>query len=137
MAEHTIYQYSLFNSNDGQVKIIEFDSEQGTAHIWGLSKQYSYCNECHQHKDFFKCNLMNNCPEIKKYKNDIQDPEYVENGDFENTYGYYSCMNDFIDSNIKNTYPKAKIVPLGIFQNIHACRSYLNYIRIALNKELI
>lgn len=118
MSEIGISQYSLLNSNDGQVKIIEFDNSQGIAYIWGLNRCYKTEN-------------------INASKDEIQDPDYIKNGDFENTYGYFSCMKEFIDINIHQSFPNAKIIPLGIFTNIYACRSYLDFIRTALNKEIM
>lgn len=136
MNNFSISQYFLLNSNEGYIKIIEFNNQENIIFLWGLTKEFNFCDECPKHKLFMKCSEIEDCPEAKKTAEKSIFPEYIQTGDSKLISGYFASVNQFAEK-LSKIYPNNKIIPLGMFRNIIECRSYLSEMRATLNGQAI
>ena len=136
MNQITISQYFLLNSNEGFIKIIEFNNIQNLIFLWGLSKEFNFCEECSDYKWFMKCPKLDNCPKAMKKAEKTNSPEYVRTGDSNYIQGYFSSINQFSEL-LNKTYPNHRIIPIGMFRNIIECRTYLSEMKATLNGKAI
>ena len=133
----TISQYFLFNSNEGYIKIVEFNNTQNVILLWGLSKEFSICENCSEHKWFSKCpKIEDSCLEIKRTIKTTDNPEYINTGDFKLAEGYFKSINQFSEQ-LTEIYPNHRIIPIGTFRNITECRKYLSEMKDTLNGKAI